>query len=66
MEIIKHGRNSKEGLKRKITFYCDNKDCECIFRESLNSNNIYVNIDEYDLYRAFIEVGDMFNYDKEE
>lgn len=47
MEIIKNGRNSKEGLKRKITFHCDNKDCECIFRESLNSNNIYVSIDEY-------------------
>ena len=31
-----------------------------------NDDEFNVNIDEYDLYRAFIEVGDMFNYDKEE
>ena len=73
MEVIKDNiiftTNNEYERFSKIKYVKPTNNLRNVYLRNLylkNDDEFNVNIDEYDLYRAFIEVGDMFNYDKEE
>lgn len=53
MEIIRYGKNSKKS-QRQIYFYCENKDCECVFKE--NIQKVLIDTTIYGLFRNKREI----------